>query len=174
MSDTVETTSTTTTAQSQEEQQQIFERQQRRYTQRLEVPEGEERHSGVVTKFSGTYGFAVVLGGQYDGQTIMINQANILTSRENVYRTLNNGEHIEFGVRANDDGRIQALSVTAPGGYCLLCETNPGLGQRRYPVRSHQGQRRGGPRRHQGQRRHQGHRRQTQGESQQPADVTEE
>jgi predicted regulator of Ras-like GTPase activity (Roadblock/LC7/MglB family) len=125
-------------SQTREEQQEHIERQQRRYTQRLSVPEGEERYSGVVTKFSGTYGFAVVLGGKYDGQTLMVNQANILTSRENVYRTLNNGEHIEFSVKANEDGRIQALNVSAPGGYCLLCETNPSLGQRRYTVRSQQ------------------------------------
>lgn len=127
-------------SQTQEQQQLFIEQQQRRFTQRLDVPEGEERHNGVVTKFSGTYGFAVVLGGKYNGQTIMINQSNILTTRENVFRNLNNGEHIEFTIKENDDGRIQALSVSAPGGYCLLCETNPNLSQRRYPVRSVQGQ----------------------------------
>lgn len=160
-------------SQSQEDQQSFIERQQRRFTQRLEIPEGEERHNGVVTKFSGTYGFAVVLGGQYDGQTIMINQSNILTIRENVYRTLNNGEHIEFAIKENDDGRIQALSVSAPGGYCLLCETNPNLGQRRYPVRSHQGQRYQGGRGGRG-RGGRGQRQSRRQQQSQPVDVTEE
>jgi cold shock CspA family protein len=111
---------------------QKFEKYTQRYTQRLNVLSQEPRYLGVVTKFSGTYGFGVILGSeQYEGQTVMINQKNILTNSEEVYRTLHRGEYVEFCLQSNDDGRYQALEVTGPNCCRLLCESNPSLKSRK-------------------------------------------
>jgi cold shock CspA family protein len=130
---------TTTTSTQQPQQQDDTTSQQQRQRQRpdrsvitrIETPEGQQRFPGIVKTFRKTYGFATVVGdNQYSGKDIMVNHANILTSKE-CYKTLKRGEHIEFAVQEEEDGRIQALDVTGPDGYSLQCETNPHLYQRR-------------------------------------------
>jgi cold shock CspA family protein len=126
--------SDTTTSTTQSQQQDNTTRQQRperSVVTKIETPEGQTRFPGIVKTFRKTYGFATVVGdNQYSGKDIMVNHANILTSKE-CYKTLKRGEHIEFAVQEEEDGRIQALDVTGPDGYSLQCETNPHLYQRR-------------------------------------------
>lgn len=116
-------------------QSETNEQQQQNWlTTRVELPEGQERFRGVVKGFKKTYGFAVVVSeGEHSGKDIMINHANIMTSKE-CYKTLHRGEHIEFGIEVLEDGRIQALNVSGPDGLSLMCETNPRHVQRRYTV----------------------------------------
>lgn len=103
-------------------------------TTRLELPVGQERYHGIVKTFRKTYGFAVVVGeSQYAGKDIMVNHANIMTTKE-CYKTLKRGEHIEFGIEEVEGDRIQAINVTGPHGHVLQCETNPRLVQRRFNV----------------------------------------
>lgn len=117
-------------------QQTNQQQSQNRLINRMELPEGQERFRGVVKGFKKTYGFAVVVGeGEHSGKDIMINHANIMTSKE-CYKTLQRGEHIEFGIEVLEDGRIQALNVSGPDGLVLMCETNPRRMQRRYTVQS--------------------------------------
>jgi len=117
-------------------QTETNEQQQTRLTNRVELPEGQERFRGVVKGFKKTYGFAVVVGeSEHSGKDIMINHANIMTSKE-CYKTLQRGEHIEFGIEVLEDGRIQALNVSGPDGLVLMCETNPRRMHRRYTVQS--------------------------------------
>jgi cold shock CspA family protein len=120
---------------SQENNQQEQSTKTSFLTNRIDLPEGQERFMGVVKTFKGTYGFAIILGDcEHSGEDIMINHANIMTSKE-CYKTLQRGEHIEFGIETLDDGRIQAINVTGPEGYVLMCETNPHIGRRyRYQI----------------------------------------
>jgi cold shock CspA family protein len=114
-----------------QQQQQQNQRPERSVVTKIETPEGQQRYPGIVKTFRKTYGFATVVGdNQYSGKDIMVNHANILTSKE-CYKTLKRGEHIQFAVQEEEDGRIQALDVTGPDGYTLQCETNPHLYQRR-------------------------------------------
>lgn len=179
-------TDTTTSTEQPQQQTNIQSTQstERSIVTKIETPEGQQRFPGIVKTFRKTHGFATVVGdNQYSGKDIMVNHANILTSKE-CYKTLKRGEHIEFAVQEEDDGRIQALYVTGPDGYSLQCETNPHLYQRRRGgyrgshgsrggYGGYRGRGRGRGRGYTGHGNHREHNKQTEAHTQ-PRDVTED
>jgi cold shock CspA family protein len=101
----------------------------------LSVPEGETRVLGQVKWFNNSrgYGFVTATTGEHANTDIFVYQNNLITNNHNVYRTLNKGEYVEFVVSPlenNEQHKFHATSVTGPGTYRLMCETNP---QRRRP-----------------------------------------
>ncbi len=81
------------------------------------------RLTGWCTKFSGGWGFIARDDGQAD---VYVHQKHI---RRKGFRSLLVGERVEFEVGAKEDGRLQALDVTGPGGVEVQGAPRPGAGE---------------------------------------------
>jgi cold shock CspA family protein len=74
-----------------------------------------ERKTGSVKWFNSTKGFGFIT--QEDGgEDLFVHQSVI---KADGYRSLNDGEAVEYVVVHGDDGRTKADEVTAPGGANL-------------------------------------------------------
>lgn len=96
----------------------------------ISVPEGETRVLGQVKWFNNTrgYGFITATNGDHANEDIFVYQNCLLTSVDNVYRTLNKGEYVEFVVsplEGDAQHKFHATAVTGPARHQLMCETNP-------------------------------------------------
>ncbi len=67
------------------------------------------------------YGFVTGLDGNNKDKDIFVHHTNLVTS-ENVYRSLSQGEYIEFTVEKDSDGKDCAKNVTGVRKGPLLCE----------------------------------------------------
>jgi CspA family cold shock protein len=90
------------------------------------------RLMGLVKWFNNKPGFGfitVISPGEFNGNDIFVHYNNILTLNKNVYKTLTKGEYVEFTLQElNDENKTythQAVDVTGPYLYRLMCENNP-------------------------------------------------
>lgn len=82
-----------------------------------------ERYMGRVKWFNHTrgYGFVTGINGQCEGNDIFVHHTSF-TTKENVYRSLSQGEYIEFNLEKDSDGKDCAKDVTGIKRHPLLCE----------------------------------------------------
>lgn len=71
-----------------------------------------EKDSGTVKWFNNTKGFGFITPNS-GGEDLFVHQTSILT---NGFRSLAEGEEVEFVVEQGGNGRLQATSVTGPNG----------------------------------------------------------
>lgn len=97
------------------------------------------RLMGLVKWFNNKPGFGfitVISPGEFNGNDIFVHYNNILTLNNNVYKTLTKGEYVEFTLQdLNDEDKTythQAVDVTGPHLYKLMCENNPSKPSIRY------------------------------------------
>ena len=124
MSNTTDTAQTTPCNNSDD----VFSTQQHT----LADSESVTRLTGLVKWFNNKPGFGfitVITPGEFNGNDIFVHYNNILTLNKNVYKTLTKGEYVEFTLQElNDDNKTythQAVDVTGPYLYKLMCENNP-------------------------------------------------
>ncbi|XP_062218964.1 glycine-rich protein 2-like [Phragmites australis] len=85
-----------------------------------------ERVKGTVKWFNTTKGFGFITPD--DGsEDLFVHQSSI---KSDGYRSLNDGDTVEFVVSSGDDGRTKAVDVTAPGGAALAGGPRPDGGDR--------------------------------------------
>ena len=119
---------------------------------RSEIPESD-RCLACVKWFDNTlsYGFATILEGEHSGKDTFIHQSNIITDKEEIYRSLKKGEYVEFAIEPSENTthQFQANYVTGLKKGPLMCETNFNAyvanpsPKRRYPQSSRGGRGRG-------------------------------
>ena len=82
-----------------------------------------ERCFGRVKWFNHTrgYGFVTCIDGPCDGNDVFVHHTSF-TTKENVYRSLTQGEYIEFNLEKDSDGKDCAKDVTGIKRHPLLCE----------------------------------------------------
>lgn len=79
----------------------------------IEVPMTDSKRStGTVKWFSGQKGFGFIAPDD-GGEDLFVHQTSILSDG---FRTLSEGETVEFAVDHGEDGRTKAVDVTAVGG----------------------------------------------------------
>ncbi|XP_072995466.1 cold shock domain-containing protein 4 [Typha latifolia] len=72
----------------------------------------QERSKGTVKWFNGTKGFGFITPDD-GGEDLFVHQSSI---KADGYRSLAEGEAVEFSIAEGDDGRIKAVDVTGPDG----------------------------------------------------------
>ena len=112
---------------------------------RSEIPE-IDRYLACVKWFDNTlsYGFATILEGEHSGKDTFVHQSNIITDKEEIYRSLKKGEYVEFAIEPSENTthQFQANYVTGLKKGPLMCETNFNAyvdnptSKRRYPQSS--------------------------------------
>ena len=109
---------------------------------RATIPD-EPRYTAVVKWFDNSlkYGFATILEGEHTDKDTFIHLSNIITDKEEVYRTLRKGEYIEFSIEISENSThpFQAKNVSGLKKGPLMCETNynpNNFGRRKYPQSS--------------------------------------
>ena len=94
---------------------------------RSEIPE-TPRYLACVKWFDNTlsYGFATILEGEHSGKDTFVHQSNIITDKEEIYRSLKKGEYVEFTIEPSENTthQFQANYVTGIKKGPLMCETN--------------------------------------------------
>lgn len=65
------------------------------------------------------YGFVSRLS---DSQDIFVHLSSINVGEDKVYKTLVEGEYVEFDIRTDDDGKTVAVDLTGPLRNPLLCQ----------------------------------------------------
>ncbi|CAD7705402.1 unnamed protein product [Ostreobium quekettii] len=75
-------------------------------------PEGEGRQRGTVKWFNASKGFGFVTPEE-GGEELFVHQTSIQSEG---FRSLREGETVEFNVETGEDGRTKAVRVTGPGG----------------------------------------------------------
>ena len=56
-----------------------------------------------------------------DSKDVFVHHSQI-TTKDNVYKTLTQGEYVDFGTTTDESGKILATNVTGVKGGPLLCE----------------------------------------------------
>ncbi|KAG8070597.1 hypothetical protein GUJ93_ZPchr0006g43766 [Zizania palustris] len=74
-----------------------------------------ERVKGTVKWFNTTKGFGFITP-EDGGEDLFVHQSSLMSDG---YRSLNEGDAVEFAIGSGDDGRTKAVDVTAPGGGAL-------------------------------------------------------
>lgn len=69
--------------------------------------------SGTVKWFNSSKGFGFITRGGQGGEDLFVHQTSIYAQG---FRSLQQGEPVEFTVEVGDDGRMKALDVTGPNG----------------------------------------------------------
>lgn len=77
--------------------------------------EQEGRSSGVVKWFNDQKGFGFITPND-GGEDLFVHQSSI---RSEGFRSLGEGENVEFQVECGDDGRTKAVDVTGPDGAAV-------------------------------------------------------
>ena len=94
---------------------------------RSEIPD-TPRYLACVKWFDNTlsYGFATILEGDHSGKDTFVHQSNIITDKEEIYRSLKKGEYVEFAIEPSENTthQFQASYVTGLKKGPLMCETN--------------------------------------------------
>ncbi|PWS22733.1 hypothetical protein DKP78_16830, partial [Enterococcus faecium] len=79
---------------------------------------------GTVKWFNDTKGFGFI--SPDDGsEDLFVHQSSL---KADGYRSLNDGDVVEFSVGSGNDGRTKAVDVTAPGGGALTGGSRPSGG----------------------------------------------
>lgn len=81
-------------------------------TEAQQLPMSGERQTGTVKWFNATKGFGFITPAQ-GGEDLFVHQSNINAQG---FRSLREGEAVEFDVEAGPDGRSKAVNVSGPGG----------------------------------------------------------
>ncbi|RWW46328.1 hypothetical protein BHE74_00047744 [Ensete ventricosum] len=76
------------------------------------MDQANDRSRGTVKWFNNTKGFGFISPDD-GGEDLFVHQSSI---KAEGYRTLTEGEIVEFMVTEGDDGRIKAVDVTGPDG----------------------------------------------------------
>lgn len=92
-----------------------------------ETNEGR-RKKGTVKWFSDQKGFGFITPDD-DGDELFVHQSGI---RSEGFRSLAEGEAVEFDVESGNDGRSKAVNVTGPDGAPVKCGSRDGGGGGRY------------------------------------------
>eukprot|EP00486_Rosalina_sp_Unknown_P001400 CAMPEP_0201573332 /NCGR_PEP_ID=MMETSP0190_2-20130828/17135_1 /ASSEMBLY_ACC=CAM_ASM_000263 /TAXON_ID=37353 /ORGANISM="Rosalina sp." /LENGTH=163 /DNA_ID=CAMNT_0048000177 /DNA_START=232 /DNA_END=719 /DNA_ORIENTATION=+ len=88
------------------------------------VSDDEEICCGVVKRFDSTKGFGFITPNDGSGSTLFVHYSEIYAAQG--FKSLNEGERVEFEVVIQDDGRRKAINVTGPfRGY--VKGSNPNL-----------------------------------------------
>ncbi|EAZ41399.1 hypothetical protein OsJ_25920 [Oryza sativa Japonica Group] len=74
-----------------------------------------ERVKGTVKWFDATKGFGFITPDD-GGEDLFVHQSSL---KSDGYRSLNDGDVVEFSVGSGNDGRTKAVNVTAPGGRAV-------------------------------------------------------
>ena len=77
---------------------------------------------GIVKWFNGSKGFGFIRSLQ-DGSEIFVHHSNLHVN-EDCWKTLIQGEYVEFDIDSATEGRVQAKSVTGIRRGPLMCESN--------------------------------------------------
>lgn len=96
----------------------------------------ENRNTGVVKWFNPRAGYGFLTNCRTK-EDVFVHHSQITTG-ENVYKTLTQGEYIEYDTTSDDTGKVLASNVTGILGGQLLCE------RPRRPARKDGGGRDGG------------------------------
>lgn len=83
-----------------------------------------ERVKGTVKWFNVSKGFGFI-SPEDGGEDLFVHQSAI---KSDGYRSLNEGDTVEFSIESGDDGRTKAADVTAPGGGSLPGGPRPSEG----------------------------------------------
>lgn len=94
----------------------------------------ERRRGGTVKWFSGQKGFGFISPNE-GGEDLFVHQTSI---RSDGFRTLSDGDTVEFSVEHGDDGRTRAVDVTGPNGSAIP-PSPVGAGRGSYGSRSRGG-----------------------------------
>ncbi|KAH7671205.1 cellular nucleic acid-binding protein [Dioscorea alata] len=94
----------------------------------------ERRRGGTVKWFSGQKGFGFISPNE-GGEDLFVHQTSI---RSDGFRTLSDGDTVEFSVEHGDDGRTRAVDVTGPNGSAIP-SSPAGAGRGSYGSRSRGG-----------------------------------
>uniref|UniRef100_A0A7S2I012 CSD domain-containing protein n=1 Tax=Helicotheca tamesis TaxID=374047 RepID=A0A7S2I012_9STRA len=78
----------------------------------LFMSDGEAKQTGVVKWFDSTKGFGFIMPDG-DGKDVFVHQTSI---KAEGFRSLADGEPVEFFIETDDNGRTKAIDVTGPGG----------------------------------------------------------
>jgi len=89
-----------------------------------------EKVQGSVKWFSNKkgYGFITPAEGSSVTEDVFVHQSSIFCEG---YRTLDDGWEVEFEIGHDDDGKVKAISVTAPGGGPCFGPRKPRVNRRR-------------------------------------------
>lgn len=79
-----------------------------------------ERQTARVKWFNPKAGYGF-LTDCLDSKDVFVHHSQI-TTKENVYKTLTQGEYVDFGTTTDESGKILATNVTGVKGGPLLCE----------------------------------------------------
>ena len=77
---------------------------------------------GIVKWFNGSKGFGFIRNLQ-DNSEIFVHHSNLHVN-EDCWKTLIQGEYVEFDIDSATEGRVQAKSVTGIKRGPLMCESN--------------------------------------------------
>lgn len=72
----------------------------------------EDRHRGTVKWFNATKGFGFITP-ESGGDDLFVHQTSIQAQG---FRSLREGESVEYKIAKGEDGRTKAIDVTGPGG----------------------------------------------------------
>ncbi|XP_010268656.1 PREDICTED: glycine-rich protein 2-like [Nelumbo nucifera] len=88
------------------------------------MAQGSARTTGVVKWFSGTKGFGFITPDD-GGEDLFVHQSSI---KSEGYRSLAEGEKVEFVIDTAEDGRTKAVDVTGPDGSYVQGSRRDGYG----------------------------------------------
>ena len=80
------------------------------------------KSTGIVKWFNGSKGFGFIKNVKNNDE-IFVHHSNLVVD-EDCWKTLIQGEYVEYDVDSASEGRTQATTVTGINGGPLLCESN--------------------------------------------------